>query len=112
MTRIWCYPERHRVDVEGHAGYAPHGQDIVCAGVSTLFYTLVRALREVGAEGFHVRESGDGQVISVECAPIQANSVAIDAIFMAIMQGFQMVADSFPEYVIFTKEGRNAGSIS
>ena len=25
-----------RIIVDGHAGYAPNGQDIVCAGISTL----------------------------------------------------------------------------
>ena len=31
---------------EGHAGYAPVGQDIVCAGVSALLYGVVAYLRE------------------------------------------------------------------
>lgn len=30
--------------VQGHAGYAPRGDDIVCAGVSTLVQTAVAAL--------------------------------------------------------------------
>ena len=30
---------------EGHAGYAPAGQDIVCAAVSCLMQTLAYALR-------------------------------------------------------------------
>lgn len=30
--------------VKGHAGYAPQGADIVCAGVSTLVQTAVAAL--------------------------------------------------------------------
>ena len=28
----------------GHAGYAPHGQDIVCAGVSALLYGFIAYL--------------------------------------------------------------------
>lgn len=35
---------------EGHAGYAPHGQDIVCAGVSALWYTMIAALRKEEAK--------------------------------------------------------------
>ena len=31
---------------EGHAGYAPVGRDIVCAGVSALLYGFVAFLRE------------------------------------------------------------------
>ena len=31
-------------DIEGHAGYAKHGKDIVCASVSTLSITTVNAV--------------------------------------------------------------------
>lgn len=35
----------HRsIEVKGHAGYAPAGQDIVCAAVSILYETLKRVL--------------------------------------------------------------------
>lgn len=38
----------HRVTVQGHAGYAPKGEDIVCAAVSALTYALIGALEEEG----------------------------------------------------------------
>lgn len=39
----------HRVTVAGHAGYAEKGQDIVCAGVSSLFVALCEAADREGA---------------------------------------------------------------
>ena len=33
-----------RMEASGHAGYAPAGQDIVCAGASTLMQTLCALL--------------------------------------------------------------------
>ena len=39
---------RDRVTVMGHAGYAPKGQDIVCAAVSALVYALIGDLQERG----------------------------------------------------------------
>ena len=33
-----------RLEARGHAGYAPAGQDIVCAGASTLMQTLAYLL--------------------------------------------------------------------
>ena len=33
-------PRRFLLTAEGHTGYAPHGQDIVCAGISVLLSTL------------------------------------------------------------------------
>lgn len=37
-----------RITVSGHAGYAPVGQDIVCAAVSALTYALAGYLEETG----------------------------------------------------------------
>ena len=37
---------QNRLTVEGHAGYAPKGQDIVCAAVSALVYALIGTLEE------------------------------------------------------------------
>lgn len=44
MIRIHYQPEG--INIEGHAGFAELGQDIVCAGVSALALTLVRVLKE------------------------------------------------------------------
>lgn len=35
------------IKVSGHAGYAPHGQDIVCAAVSTLVQNMVLSISEI-----------------------------------------------------------------
>lgn len=45
--------------VEGHAGYAEHGRDIVCAGVTALVDTAVLALGQVAGIP-HVARQGDG----------------------------------------------------
>ena len=37
---------RVRVTVTGHAGYAPKGQDIVCAAASALVFALIGSLRQ------------------------------------------------------------------
>lgn len=36
-----------RVVIDGHANYAKHGEDIVCAAVSTLMFTLIASFDEV-----------------------------------------------------------------
>ena len=46
-----------RITVSGHAGYAPAGQDIVCAAVSALTYALAGYLEETGqAERVDIRK--------------------------------------------------------
>ena len=46
MIRVTCEPRR--VVLEGHAGYAPKGSDIVCAAVSMLVYVQFHLLEEQG----------------------------------------------------------------
>ena len=52
MIRInYCREEdRHRLTVDGHAGYAEHGRDIVCAGVSAISFALLGYLQQCDAE--------------------------------------------------------------
>lgn len=35
------------ISIKGHAGYAEHGKDIVCAGVSTLVQTMLLGLENI-----------------------------------------------------------------
>ncbi|MEG0370647.1 MAG: ribosomal-processing cysteine protease Prp, partial [Hungatella sp.] len=45
-----------RISVAGHAGYAPSGQDIVCAAVSALTLTLIQGLEQVAGMEIKSRE--------------------------------------------------------
>jgi uncharacterized protein YsxB (DUF464 family) len=47
-----------RLEVKGHAGQAPAGQDLVCAAVSALMETLVLGLEDVSAPGRWSLDSG------------------------------------------------------
>ena len=50
MIRVFLYYRYDRLEglvVEGHAGYGPRGQDIVCAAVSALAQTAVLALERL-----------------------------------------------------------------
>ncbi|MBP5180658.1 MAG: ribosomal-processing cysteine protease Prp [Clostridiales bacterium] len=55
------------VFVNGHSGYAEEGSDIVCAGASTLVYTLANSLEKIcGIDTDHstriAEDMGDGKV--------------------------------------------------
>lgn len=51
---------------EGHAGYAPAGQDIVCAAVSCLMQTLAYSAAEDEHTSSCIYQGEDGPVVSVE----------------------------------------------
>ena len=44
MIRVTAEPER--LTVQGHAGFAPRGQDIVCAAASALMLALCERLQD------------------------------------------------------------------
>lgn len=50
MTTIRIFRQENRivqVEADGHTGFAPHGQDIVCAAVSTVLQTALLGLIRV-----------------------------------------------------------------
>lgn len=71
--------------VKGHAGMAPYGQDIVCAGVSSLVQTLALYADHVEMRPGDVFLSGKG-------------AEQYEA-FLVIMNGLKGVADAYPEAV-------------
>lgn len=79
-----------RVTVEGHAGYAPAGQDIVCAAASALLYALLGVLEEKGA----VKEA----IIRPGYATIAAGEGG-EAALELVRCGFAQLSGRYPDYV-------------
>lgn len=90
----------YSLTIEGHAGYAPQGQDIVCAGASTLAGTLV-------AELWHRQETGqgkltatdDGQTYHIGFTPHAKFGDEIERVYAMIWRGFLLLADSYGAFV-------------
>jgi len=97
-------PERglYALRIRGHACYAPHGADIVCAAVSTLGYTFAAALQCLYSEGAlcappRIRE-GEGSLFLLGCAdPVQRAALA--QTYETVKVGLQLLAESYPEHV-------------
>jgi uncharacterized protein YsxB (DUF464 family) len=88
--------QRHSggITLNGHANYAPIGQDIVCAGVSTLVQTLIQSIEELTADEIEYDMSPGTVDIKFWCLSDQSK-VLIDAFFI----GVKGVATSYPAYV-------------
>lgn len=89
----------HRVTVTGHAGAAPHGEDLVCAAVSALVCTLAEAVRRLErnhqAENVEIRLfAGDAEVSFVSEYECLANAV-VDTVCL----GLECLAKEYPQYV-------------
>lgn len=104
MIRVKVHGSPQRVaglTVEGHAGYADKGEDIVCAGVSALAETAVIGLRQVaGIKPAVTRQDGYLDVRLPTGLSAQA-AAAAETILRTTIAGLRDIAKSYPEYVNF-----------
>ena len=90
-----------KISVQGHAGYAESGKDIVCAGVSAITCTLHEYLVRREADGGVVEleaktEPGDTEVVFYVSAK-EFSSIS-DSVF-AILSGYLLIEATYPEHV-------------
>ena len=82
-----------RLTVNGHAGYAQHGEDIVCSAVSALTETLIARLLQLDAKFSYGKENG-----AVEIAMRNVTYDANEAFNFAVL-GMQLIATAYPKNV-------------
>ena len=66
MIRVRCTVKRGKIthlDVSGHSGSADRGEDLICAGVSTVIFGLCNAL---------------DQIAGIETIRVDQNLIAVD----------------------------------
>ena len=92
--------------VEGHAGYAEHGKDIVCAGVSALCGSLWARLASLESLGvIAVTDLGPkGGGFCCKLTDI-AGSYGRSAVEQTA-EGIRLIADKYPEHVFIKREYR------
>ena len=106
-----CYSEMDtpaglscRLEAAGHAGYAPAGQDIVCAGASTVMQGLVYLL--AGEENAHSEafDEPDGPRLAVSVdAPCEE---WVRGAFELAKACFALMAERYPENIRFADVSR------
>ena len=83
------------ITIEGHANYAPIGQDIVCAGVSTLVQNLIQSIEILTSDTIKY-DMKPGEVhINFEKSLSKQALILIDSFFI----GVQAIAREYPNYV-------------
>lgn len=98
MIRVVYEPESFRICAEGHANAGPQGQDIVCAAVSMLMYTLIASLARSGIDA-DVEEEPGMMLLSV--TPEDFDRDYCRAIFDTVSAGLELLADKEPDHVEF-----------
>lgn len=85
----------------GHSGFSSTGGDMVCSAVSVLCYTLDDYLTRASLEGRirdYTKDFSSGNV-SMEFQPVNESDTGVIEGMEAILGGFALLSESFPEYV-------------
>ena len=92
------------LEIRGHADYAPHGFDIVCAAATILSYTAAECGKNAAAQEW-LKEKPIINLkpghIKICCAPKAAHSPEIHAVFRSLRSGFQILGENYPKSVLF-----------
>lgn len=106
MINITFNPQNLELKVEGHAQHGKKGEDIVCAAISTLFYTLLEALYQSGdmmtKPLMYDDKDGKGYI---KCFPSEKYKGNIVRTYWTILVGMELVANNYPNNVTFQVRG-------
>ena len=107
MIQVIYYRNYNRLTIKGHAHSGEPGHDLVCAGVSTLAYTLAANVANMEALD-HARnvnvklEPGDAQI---SCTVRSGARAIVVRIYEAICVGFEILARDYPQYISYEIHG-------
>ena len=106
MINITFNPKTLELTVLGHAEHGKKGEDIVCAAISTLFYTLGEALNQskemLKSEPVFKDENGKG---ILSCVPKKEYRGNIALTYRTVLIGMELVANNYPKNVTFKVGG-------
>lgn len=82
------------ITIEGHAGFAEPGKDIVCAGVTALVQGLIRSMEDLVSDKISY-EISPGRVDIRYGDLSEAGTLLVDSFFIGVCQ----IASEFPDHV-------------
>lgn len=98
MTKVQYDEENFSLTIDGHAGSAPKGEDLVCAAVSMLAFTLEAAVKDHMETLLPSVYHADGKIV-IRCTPAPRHKKTCRTIFRTIFAGFELLGQQYPEYV-------------
>ena len=103
MTRIVYEPARLLLRMEGHAGAAGPGEDLICAALSMLGMTLERRVTELAEHCFPSVSRAPGKLL-IACSPDEEGLGQCRECFETVAAGLALLAAEKPEFVRFRRE--------
>ena len=82
------------IQITGHSGYAAEGKDIVCAGVSALFQTMIKSIGNLAGEMIEY-DLRPGKSYMRYRNPSDISKVLVDSFII----GVALIANEYPDNV-------------
>lgn len=102
MINIEYCPEKYTIRASGHAGYAPRGEDIVCAAVSSLIQTLALCIYGY-RHGLKCEPTiAIGDVTEIVCEPLPEREREISLLYWYCICGLDSLAELYPKNIGIT----------
>lgn len=83
------------ISVKGHAYYAKPGEDVVCAGVSALLFSLIESLDALTPDKIEYLILAKGNIEIKHGNLSERAKLLIDSFFV----GVQLIVEKYPGYV-------------
>lgn len=104
MTTVTFHSEGRRLtgfEIRGHSGYAPEGEDVVCAAVTSAARLTECAVNDVlGLEApVKVREKDASITLKLPAGLGQTNESTCQTLLAALMVYFVRLAEEYPENI-------------
>ena len=109
MTTVTFHTEGSRIvsfEVQGHSGYAPEGEDIVCAAVTSAVRLAECAVNDVLGLGasVKVRESDASITMKIPGGLSEANETTCQTLLAALMVHFASLHEEYPDHISVMEE--------
>ncbi|MFA9424494.1 MAG: ribosomal-processing cysteine protease Prp [Sedimentibacter sp.] len=102
MITITIYKTKEVINsfiVEGHAGFAEDGLDIVCASVSILSYTALNSMNLVaGVDSKFISFDVDEET-GLMCMRTSVNNDKTDVIYRNFIVGIELLLEDYSDYI-------------
>ncbi|GCF92856.1 hypothetical protein NRIC_07470 [Enterococcus florum] len=90
------------IEITGHAGFGEEGEDIICAGISTLAYSVLNSIDSLA--GFQpiveIDEVEGGYLYAEMLEDLPQEKVNISQILLeSLLVGFKTVKEEYPDYI-------------
>ena len=95
----------HSFEMTGHADFAEHGKDLVCAGASAVSFGAVNAIIALTGKTPEIHQGADGGYLNVTFPETRENDHDIQLIVKAMIVSLQTIEQDYGQHIkiIFKK---------